>query len=135
MHGTPENATEKRERELRIKQYKHVHSVLNELTIKHSKEYKADDNWLPTDILIITGDATGADNAAADFAVVHYCQSHIFNANWKEFGRRAGPIRNTAMIVEGKPDLVVAFPGGKGTANMVKQAREAGIPVMEVPAE
>jgi hypothetical protein len=33
---------------------------------------------------------------------------------------------------KGKPDLVVAFPGGRGTANMVKQARAAGVAVMEV---
>jgi UDP-N-acetylmuramoylalanine-D-glutamate ligase len=33
------------------------------------------------------------------------------------------------MLKEGRPDLVVAFPGGKGTANMVAQARAAGIRV------
>jgi hypothetical protein len=31
------------------------------------------------------------------------------------------------MLNEGKPDLVVAFPGGRGTADMVKRARAAGI--------
>jgi hypothetical protein len=36
------------------------------------------------------------------------------------------------MLEEGKPDLVVAFPGGTGTANMVKQARAAGVEVLEV---
>ena len=33
------------------------------------------------------------------------------------------------------PDLVIAFPGGEGTAFEVKRARELGIPVREVGDE
>lgn len=40
----------------------------------------------------------------------------------KEYNKNAGPIRNRQMIVEGKPDLVIAFPGGNGTNNMISQA-------------
>jgi ABC-type Fe3+-hydroxamate transport system substrate-binding protein len=47
-----------------------------------------------------------------------------------KYGPSAGPIRNGRML-EYKPDLVIAFPGGRGTANMVKQARKAGIAVVE----
>jgi Lhr-like helicase len=36
------------------------------------------------------------------------------------------------MIDEGKPDLVIAFPGGRGTADMVGRARKAGIRVVEI---
>jgi UDP-N-acetylmuramoylalanine-D-glutamate ligase len=36
------------------------------------------------------------------------------------------------MLNNGKPDLVVAFPGGRGTENMVKQAEAAGVPVKKV---
>lgn len=43
----------------------------------------------------------------------------------------AGHIRNTQMLVECKPDLVVAFEGGKGTANMVRQAEAAGVRVLK----
>jgi hypothetical protein len=46
-----------------------------------------------------------------------------------------GPIRNKPMLEEGKPDLVVAFPSGRGTANMMKQAREAGVPVRVITAD
>jgi predicted Rossmann-fold nucleotide-binding protein len=35
-------------------------------------------------------------------------------------------------MMEWKPDLVVAFPGGSGTADMVSRARGAGIEVIEV---
>ena len=43
-------------------------------------------------------------------------------------------IRNRRMLEEGRPDLVIAFPGGKGTANMVRIALQAGIQVREIHA-
>lgn len=36
------------------------------------------------------------------------------------------------MLVEGKPDIVVAFEGHRGTADMVERARKAGIEVREI---
>ena len=57
----------------------------------------------------------------------------IFPADWIRHGRAAGPIRNEQMLREGCPDLVVAFhddPGlGRGTADMVRRALAAGVPV------
>lgn len=47
-------------------------------------------------------------------------------------GKAAGPIRNQRMLDDGKPDRVLAFPGGRGTANMVKLAKAAGVPVHEI---
>lgn len=55
-----------------------------------------------------------------------------YPADWKRDGRGAGPIRNQRMIDEGKPHIVIAFPGGKGTADMVMRAEMAGIPVVKV---
>jgi hypothetical protein len=55
-----------------------------------------------------------------------------YRADWAKHGRAAGPIRNKQMLEEGKPDLVVAFPGGQGTANMMSQVREAGVRVMAI---
>lgn len=54
-----------------------------------------------------------------------------FPADWHRDGKAAGPIRNRRMLLEGMPDLVVAFPGGRGTADMVRRARAAGIEVVE----
>ena len=48
-------------------------------------------------------------------------------------GYRAGPIRNQEMLDKGKPDLVIAFPGGKGTADMVGRALRTGVFVYRVP--
>lgn len=126
------NDEEKKEQ---VRQYKHVHEVLNRLVCEYSDNYSQTDNWLPTDIVIIAGGAKGADSAAADFAVVSFCQLQEFKADWNKHGKAAGAIRNQQMLDEGKPDLVVAFPGGRGTADMVRRAKKAGIEVREIGCE
>lgn len=68
--------------------------------------------------VVIHGGASGADRLAARWADVNNIQTIVFPANWKQ-GRKAGPIRNQFMLDESKPDLVLAFPGGPGTADMV----------------
>lgn len=83
--------------------------------------------------LIIHGGAKGADQIAGDWARMNFSPYCVFPANWDRLGRRAGPVRNGWMLEHGQPDLVVAFPGGKGTKGMVKLAQEAGVPVLEVP--
>jgi hypothetical protein len=88
--------------------------------------------------LLIHGGATGADTLAgyaaetldvsfgATWGVVKY------RADWKKHGKAAGFKRNQQMLDEGKPDLVIAFPGGKGTADMVRRAEAAGVRVERV---
>jgi hypothetical protein len=83
-------------------------------------------------VLIIEGCATGADRIARSWAKTNVVDYISIEAEWDKYGRAAGPIRNKKMLDKGKPDLVVAFPGGKGTANMCKQARSAGVKVIEV---
>lgn len=80
--------------------------------------------------LLIEGGARGADFMARKFAEWQGIPTKTFEADWEGDGRAAGPLRNKRMLDEGKPDLVVAFDGGKGTANMVKQARLAGVRVL-----
>jgi YspA, cpYpsA-related SLOG family len=82
--------------------------------------------------LVITGGAAGADTIAHDFAVGMGCPTLVFPADWQKHGRSAGPIRNRAMLSEGKPDLVLAFPGGAGTDDMVKRARGGTVEVIRV---
>lgn len=82
---------------------------------------------------IIHGAASGVDTQAMIVAdMLPNCKHLPFEPDWHTYGRAAGPIRNRRMLDEGKPDIVVAFPGGRGTANMVKQAREYGVKVIEV---
>ena len=83
------------------------------------------------DVIIISGMAKGVDSLAVDWAIVHWCNVEEYPANWKKYGKAAGFIRNKQMLVEGKPDVVLAFPGGRGTASMVALAKEAGVKVIE----
>ena len=91
-----------------------------------------DQRLLPHGITIIHGGAAGADALADHWAVHNYANIEEFPADWEQYGKSAGPIRNKQMLDEGKPDLVLAFPGSTGTAHMVKIAREAGIEVIEI---
>ncbi len=81
---------------------------------------------------IIHGAARGADYLAGAWARWMQVPELPFPADWERDGRAAGPIRNQRMLDEGKPDLVVAFPGGRGTADMIRRARKAGLRVIEV---
>jgi hypothetical protein len=82
--------------------------------------------------LVIEGGASGADTLAREWAVARGIARRTFEAHWITQGPAAGPIRNRLMITEGRPTRAVAFPGGRGTANMLKQLRAAHIPVMEI---
>lgn len=82
-------------------------------------------------IKLILGGAQGADQLAYDWAGYRQVKREMYPADWDALGRLAGPIRNQRMIDEGKPDLVIAFPGGRGTADMMRKARAAGIEVVE----
>lgn len=81
--------------------------------------------------VIIHGNAPGADSLAAEWARRSRVPVEAYPADWRR-GKGAGPERNARMLAEGKPDLVVAFPGGRGTADMVRRARAAGVRVVEV---
>lgn len=90
--------------------------------------FAALDRLAPTSI--IHGGATGADSLADEWASTTGTPCTTYYANWQVHGRAAGPIRNAEMLAE-MPDVVVAFPGGKGTADMVRQARAKGVRVIE----
>lgn len=81
--------------------------------------------------VLIHGGAVGADSLAGRWAAERGIDLTVFPANWQRHGTAAGPIRNARMLAEGKPDAVIAFPGGRGTANMIAQARKAGVPVWQ----
>lgn len=90
----------------------------------------ANPSWLPRpDLHIISGGAKGADSLAIDWAVINWVPFTEYPADWKTHGKKAGFLRNTQMLNEGKPDLVIAFPGGKGTAMMLDISRKAGVAV------
>ena len=88
------------------------------------------DSLRPRPSVIITGGCkTGADYLASSWGHMTGCVVANFGANWSRYGRAAGPMRNQAMLDVCRIDLVVAFPGSKGTEDMVRRARRAGVPI------
>lgn len=95
------------------------------------------DGLLPSMKLLIHGAATGADSCAQHWARTRMAEGadilvDLYPPDWKRHGRAAGHIRNAEMLAQGKPDLVVAFPGGRGTENMVTRAIAAGVTVWRI---
>jgi hypothetical protein len=98
--------------------------------------------------LIIHGKATGADTWADNWAVKNNVPIFALAALWTDitvepsiirtrfdgskYNAAAGWQRNQRLLEEGKPNLVVAFPGGSGTADMVKRSRAANVEVLQV---
>lgn len=82
--------------------------------------------------LLMEGGAHGADYLAHVWAQMNDVENVRYEADWENQGSFAGPMRNKRMLEEGQPDLVIAFPGGRGTADMVNKARRAGVEVVEI---
>lgn len=78
--------------------------------------------------LVIHGGARGADTLAGEWAAARGVAVQVFPADWAKHRKRAGVLRNIEMLAT-KPDLVVAFPGGRGTDDMVRRAVDAGVEV------
>ena len=74
----------------------------------------------------VTGPYKGADYWAHQWALARNIPTVRVHAKWQEQGRSAGPRRNGEMIEAHRPDRLVAFYGGRGTANMIEQASRAG---------
>ena len=100
--------------------------------------------------LLLHGGARGADAAIARAAHQLGWSTQVMPAQWQRHGRAAGPIRNRQLldqaiahaVAHSSPTsiasvLVVAFPGGAGTASLVQQARRmaSGSPVPLVVVE
>jgi hypothetical protein len=80
-------------------------------------------------LIIIQGEAVGADSWAKKWAEINSVECRGYPANWDEHKKAAGPIRNKRMLTEENPDLVIAFKGGNGTAHMCQISEAANVPV------
>lgn len=77
--------------------------------------------------MLIQGGARGADELAKFWALERKVMSQEYPAQWSLYGKAAGSIRNAQMLNDGRPDAVIAFPGGSGTADMLRKARAFGV--------
>jgi hypothetical protein len=103
-----------------------------------------DRNWTNADLirtelqkiddieLVIHGACKGADRIAGIVAKGLGIPVQEFPAQWKVYGKGAGPVRNHEMLDEGHPDRVLAFHNdiskSKGTAHMVSISTKAEVP-------
>jgi len=103
--------------------YQRAHAVLFAL----AEEAGADRS-----ISIVSGMARGADRVAYEIAKAENIKCYEFPADWNQYGKRAGYLRNENMarVANG----LLAFWDGKsrGTAHMIKTMRVLGKPVQIV---
>jgi hypothetical protein len=90
---------------------------------------------LPGGSVVVHGGARGADATAGKAADILGYDVEVFPADWDRYGKRAGFLRNVAMLETG-PGLVLAFQSNnsRGTQHTINEARKRGIPV-EVHAQ
>jgi hypothetical protein len=88
-------------------------------------------------ILVHGACPTGADHDAVQASVNHEYFVEPHPADWKKYGRSAGPRRNERMAALGA-DLCLAFPsaaGSPGTWDMIRRAVNHGIKTIIIPEE
>lgn len=73
----------------------------------------------------------GVDYLAMCWAKERGLTWETVEADWVQHGRAAGPMRNAEMLAR-RPGAVIAFPGGNGTEDMIRQARRAGVGVVAI---
>lgn len=83
----------------------------------------------PTFSEVVCGMAQGADTFGQMWAISLNIKVKKFPADWSNFGPAAGPIRNRDMAIYA--DALIAFPGGRGTENMIKHAKNHGLLIYE----
>lgn len=90
-------------------------------------------------MMLIVGDARGADQIARDWAIKNSVFHKLHLADWDAYGKGAGPRRNSDMVksafefkMQVETVICLAAPGGRGTADCVNRCREAGFEVREV---
>jgi len=90
-----------------------------------------------TDLMLVSGGATGADSIAEAAASYFHVPIEVLPADWEGQGKAAGPIRNTKVVH--RADQVIAFfsPGRRspGTTDAVKKAYAANKPTFVYQAE
>ena len=125
-----------------------LHKKLNKVLIcggRHFNNYKlleeGVDNilklfTLDENLEIVSGHAEGTDTLGEMYAQNHNYSLKTFPADWKKYGRSAGPIRNKQMIdyIKEYNSLLIAFVSDntKGTKNTISLAKKDNIPVFEI---
>lgn len=75
---------------------------------------------------------TGVDRAGEDWAAAHRVPVDCYTADWELDGKAAGPIRNACMVANADALLVIRYPDSKGSADVLRKARAAGLRVVDI---
>lgn len=81
---------------------------------------------------IISGGASGVDGAGEVFASEMDINLKIFQADWNEHGKAAGPIRNKQMVEYADALLLIWDGTSRGSKNMKETMLKFNKPVYEV---
>ena len=84
--------------------------------------------------IVVHGAARGADTLFAELATSAGYATEPHPADWGQHGKAAGPIRNQEMLKSGL-DILIAFPGGRGTSHMTNICSEAGVAIVSFDTE
>lgn len=85
-------------------------------------------------ITVVVGDCpTGADRMTLEMAKEYGWPIEVFHADWDQFKKRAGPIRNRRMVDSGA-DIAIGFIKGLsvGTRGTLRMCEQAGIPIITI---
>lgn len=83
--------------------------------------------WIGFVTAIVSGTARGADEFGERWAEDHKIAINRFPADWKKYGKRAGPVRNEIMA-ENAEGLIAVWDGvSRGTASMIGLAKKHGL--------
>lgn len=80
---------------------------------------------------VVHGACRGADLLCATIAKLYGAKTEAHPADWKRYGKSAGPVRNREMLQSGV-DMLIAFPGGRGTFNAVMTAKSLDVPIWDL---
>lgn len=81
--------------------------------------------------VLIHGGLAGIGTAAEAWAREHNVHVVRYPPNWTLLGNKAEAHRNAFMLTDSRPGMIIAFPGGRDTAELVRMARAAGLPVLQ----
>jgi hypothetical protein len=78
---------------------------------------------------VIVGGAPGVDTMAEEWAREKNLTGEIHNADWRKFGKAAGPIRNRVMAEHGEALIAIWDGVSRGTKNMIEEATKRKLKV------
>lgn len=79
--------------------------------------------------LIISGGAPGIDALAERYAREENIPLQVFPADWKQYGKSAGPRRNTEIVAVATHVLALPSSSSVGTYDTIRKAERAGKPL------